>query len=420
LDKRTQVKIASLELHALEYALPPARAYGMARGLNFRRGAALIKVTAESGVVGYGEAGGPVRPMRDYLAMAAPFFAGRSAFDFELVAAEIRNRFYHFGVQSHMTACLSGISIAIHDAIGKSLGVPVHDLIGGRGADAFACYATTGYFVADEAEDFEQQLDRARKSAFPAVKIKIGAGPASDLDRVQRARKILGDGVKLMVDINGNYTPDIALESIRRIAPHDIHWCEEPVPPTDTAGYAEVRSRSPIPIAAGESFYTVQDFRRVIEARGIDIVQPSVNSCGGIGEAKLIAQLAAKNNLRVSPSVWGSPVAIAASLHLATSLPVHPHTDHIPYPMMIEFDIGENLLRDELVVQPLQLKDGMLTVPSDPAIWITVPGELTGMKIFFKRCAISAGSRVGTSPSNTAEPQDRSTGSRPWQRNWSA
>ena len=64
-----------------------------------------------------------------------------------------------------------------------------------------------------------------------------------------------------MVDVNGNYTPDIAYESIRRIEPYDIHWYEEPLPPTDIRGYAELRARSPIRIAAGEACYTVHDFR---------------------------------------------------------------------------------------------------------------------------------------------------------------
>ena len=74
-------------------------------------------------------------PIGDYLALLRPFFVGRSIFDFELIAAQIYNRLYHFGVQGHHTACLSAISIALHDAIGKSLGVPVHDLLGGCAAD---------------------------------------------------------------------------------------------------------------------------------------------------------------------------------------------------------------------------------------------------------------------------------------------
>src|SRR5262245_601492 len=101
-------KIARIEMTPLEFALVPEKAYGMSRGLNFRRTVALISVTTDDGVTGYGEAGGPLIPIRDYLAIVTPFFVGRSIYDFEIVAASLYNRFYHFGVQSHMTACLSG------------------------------------------------------------------------------------------------------------------------------------------------------------------------------------------------------------------------------------------------------------------------------------------------------------------------
>ena len=87
--------------------------------------------------------------IREYIKLLAPFFAGRSLYDFDIVSTEIRNRLYHFGVQGHFIAALGGINIAIHDAIGKTLGVPVHDLLGGRNAQPLACYATTGYFTDD-------------------------------------------------------------------------------------------------------------------------------------------------------------------------------------------------------------------------------------------------------------------------------
>ena len=96
-------------------------------------------------------------------------------------------------------------------------------------------------------------MQAAAAEKFRAAKIKIGKGPASDLARVRQAREILGDDVLLMVDINGNYTVDITLETLRKIEPYNIHWCEEPVPPTDIAGYAELRARSPIPICGSES-----------------------------------------------------------------------------------------------------------------------------------------------------------------------
>jgi D-galactarolactone cycloisomerase len=365
-------KIRSIELKSFEYLMPPNKAYGMARGLNFRRICSIIELATDDGIVGYGEAGGPPHLMRGYLELVRPFFLGRSIYDFEIISAHIYNKLYHFGVQSQLTALLSGISIASHDAAGRSLGVAVHDLLGGKATDRFRCYATTGYFTPDPENTFQAQLEHVASAKFPAAKIKIGEGPASDLARVRQAREILGDDVLLMVDVNGNYTVDIALKSLRDIEPYGIHWCEEPLPPTDTRGYAELRQRSPISLAAGEAFYTVHDFKRLVDAGGLDILMPSLISCGGFGQGKAIALLAQMNNLRLSPSVWANGLAIAAALHFAASLPISPHTDNVPFPMLIEYDTGANPFRDGMLAEPLAMKDGEIAVPAGPGLGVTV------------------------------------------------
>ncbi len=214
-------------------------------------------------------------------------------------------------------------------------------------------------------------MSRLAGGPFAGVKIKIGGGPASDLDRVRIARRILGDDALLMVDINGNYTVDIALQSLRRIEPYDIHWCEEPLPPTDTRGYAELRLRSPIRLSAGEAHYTARwIFGRWSTRAPSTSCKPSIISGGGFGEAKAVAALAQMNNLRLSPPCWGSAVAIAAAVHFAASLPVWPHSDHVPYPMLVEYDVSENPLRDELAVNPVRLGDSGLEVPSGPGLGI--------------------------------------------------
>ena len=365
-------KIKSIELKLFEYGMPETKAYGMARGLNFRRICSLVELATDDGVIGYGEAGGPPRLMREYLPLVQPFFVGRSVYDFELVASHIYNKFYHFGVQNHLTALLSGINIACHDAIGRSLGVAVHDLLGGKAADRFGCYATTGYFTPDPENTFEAQLRHTASAGFRAAKIKIGDGPAADRERVRLAREIMGDDAVLMVDVNGNYTVDIALQSLRAIEPYGIHWCEEPLPPTDVRGYSELRLRSPVPLAAGEAFYTIHDFKRLVDARGLDILMPSLISCGGFGQAKAIAALAQMNNLRLSPSVWANGLALAASLHFAASLPVSPHTDRVPFPLLIEYDTGVNPFRDGMLAEPLPVKDGEIAVPGGPGLGVTV------------------------------------------------
>ena len=176
-------KISSLELKSYEYVLPRERAYGQARGLNFRRACNLIAISTDDGVTGYGEAGGPPLPTRGYFEILKPFFLGQSIFDFEIIATQVYNRLYHFGYQGHHTAAMSGMSMALTDAMGKTLKVSAHDLLGGKARDRFPAYATTGYFTTNDGSDFETQLSAA-KDKFTGAKIKIGAGPASDLQRV--------------------------------------------------------------------------------------------------------------------------------------------------------------------------------------------------------------------------------------------
>jgi D-galactarolactone cycloisomerase len=248
----------------------------------------------------------------------------------------------------------------------------VHDLLGGCAAERIPCYATTGYLTNDPDNDFEAQLAQVDKKLFAGVKIKVGVSPKSDLERVRIARRILGDDILLMIDINGNYTPDIALESLRAIAPYGIHWCEEPLPPTDVRGYAELRARSPIPIAAGEAFQTAHTFKRFTDARALDILQPTVTSCGGFGQARAVATLAALENLRISPSGWGGAITIMASAHFAASIPANPHTDNVPYPILLEFDVGENPLRDRLVVEAIWPTTGGLALPKRAGLGLTL------------------------------------------------
>jgi D-galactarolactone cycloisomerase len=365
--------IERIEIKAYEYAIAPDKAYGMARSLNVKRVCTLIAVTTDQGTVGYGEASGPPRVLQEYLAIVRPFFVGRRVFDFEIVAAQVYNRLYHYGVQGHLTSCLSGIGMALHDAIGKGLGLPVHDLIGGRSSQRLMVYATSGVFGSDDNDGaIEAQLDEVKRGGYRAVKIKIGRNPKSDRERVRIARNVIGDDILLMVDVNGNYTPDIAYESIRLVEPYDIHWYEEPLPPTDVRGYGELRSRSPIRIAAGEACYTVHDFRRLIEAHGVDILQPALMTCGGFGQAKAIAQLAAMNGLRIMPNGFGGAVAWVATLHYVASLPISPFTENVPYPNMVEHHTGANPFFEHLLKTPIAIRNGETELPAGPGLGIDI------------------------------------------------
>ena len=106
----------------------------------------------------------------------------------------------------------------------------------------------------------------------------------------------------------------------------------------------------------------------MIEARALDIVQPPLTGGGGFGEMKTVVQLAAMNNLRVSMPCWGSAIALNAAIHFAASIPTWPHTDHSPYPMLVEYDVGDNPLRDQLVDNPIKPANGEIPIPAGPGL----------------------------------------------------
>ena len=303
-------------------------------------------------------------------------FLGRTIYDREQVAPYFYNQRYHSGIQNTLTAALGGINIALYDTIGKLHGVPLFNLLGGQHSERIPAYASNGYFAAHPDNQLVEQTTSFRDQRFPGVKIKIGASAANDAERCAAARDILGPDIALMVDANGNYTVDQALASMRAIAEYDIHFYEEPLPPTDFAGYTELRGRAPMAIAAGEAHYTGWDFKRLIDERCVDVLQPDLTLCGGLDETKAIWAMTRLANLRLSLHVWGGAVGLAAAVHFLASMPASPHTDRIPHPVMLEYDRGRNALRDDLLVAPIPCIDGHLTVPTGPGLGVEIDWDM--------------------------------------------
>lgn len=362
--------IRDIRLIALRHSFDPELAYGMARGLTASRQTGIIVIELANGVRGLGEAWGPPSVSAAYLDLIRDYFIGADVFAHEHPVDLILSRHYHFGIQNQMMAVISGIDVAARDAAARTLGVPLHAMIGGARVDRVPVYASTGYITRMADADFAAQMESVAGKGHRAIKIKIGRSPASDEFRVRTAREILGDEIDLMVDSNGNYTVDLALDSMRRIEKFRIAWYEEPLPPLDFRGYGELRARAPMPIATGEAHYTAHDFRRLAEVRGADILQPDLSLCGGLGQARRIADIARLEHLRLSPHVWGSAVGLAAACHFVAALGVYPHSDNIPAPVLVEYDLGENPLRDAILKQPLRPKDGEIALPHGPGLGI--------------------------------------------------
>lgn len=374
--------IEAIDMVPIGSFLPVDGGYGSAREIGHARMATLVFVRLSSGIVGIGECYGPPKTTLAYLDILRDHYIGQSAFDHRVIWRRMTNVLYHVRAQSQLAAAVSGLDIALHDGIGKLLGLPVYRLLGGEEQASVQVYASGGYFHEPKALPLEAQLERVA-GEFDGYKIKIGHGIKSDIERMQSARRILGDDVAIMADINGAYTADIALESMARLAPLNPYWIEEPVAPEDLPGFRRLAMRREGRIAGGEASINAVEFRELAATGGIDVLMPDLNLCGGYVEALRIADMAHLSGLRVSPHVWGSAVGIMAAAHFAAAIPPHPHPDRAHTPTWVEFDVSaKNPLREALLTQPLSLDHGQLALPTAPGLGIEIDNErLKALKI---------------------------------------
>ena len=204
------------------------------------------------------------------------------------------------------------------------------------------------------------------------MKLKVGFGVEEDAAMTHAVRDAIGDDVALMVDANHAYDAVAAIRLGRMIEHHDIGWFEEPVPPEDIAGYRAVKAAISIPVAGGECEFTRFGFRDLLASRAIDIVQPDTCAAGGLSECKKIADMAEAFGVRYNPHVWGTGIAIAASLQLLAVLPSHTPTSLKPLEPMLEFDRTEHPIRQALLTQPIEHVKGIVRVPDGPGLGIEV------------------------------------------------
>jgi len=175
----------------------------------------------------------------------------------------------------------------------------------------------------------------------------------------------------IMVDANHAYDATAAIRIGRQIEEFDIAWFEEPVPPEDLHGYRQVKSALHIPIAGGEAEFTRWGFRPILVDRTIDILQPDVCAAGGLSECKKIADMASAFGVRVNPHVWGTGVALAASLQLIATLPDNPPSLN-PIAPLLEFDQSEHPVRMAILTEPITQQAGWVEVPTGPGLGIEI------------------------------------------------
>jgi galactonate dehydratase len=341
-----------------------------------------VKVeTDQDGLWGWGEASleWKTRAVAGAVEDLAPMVLGEDPRRIEhLYQKMYRQSFWRAGVIG--MSAISGIEQALWDIRGKSLGVPVYELLGGAVRERVRMYTHLG--GGDMKSVYEAQNDGPRAMAdlalevvargYTAVKV-LATPPTETLNgiglyryaerRMDALRSALGDSIDIMVDCHGRHSPANGLEFCRVMAPFQPFFVEEPVPPENVDALAELKRQCPVPIATGERLVTRFGFRRVFELQACHVIQPDLCHCGGLWEAKKIAAAAETYYMGVAPHNPLGPVANAAALHFALSTP--------------NFLIQEDMLTDvpwrwEVVRHSLQTEGGYWLPSHAPGLGVEV------------------------------------------------
>ncbi|WP_420564988.1 mandelate racemase/muconate lactonizing enzyme family protein [Thalassobaculum sp.] len=372
------MKITAIRAHVLE--APIAERFAFSQAWVDKRVGLLVEVETDAGLTGWGDGYGPPWALATVIEKYyAPRLIGRSPLAGDALWEELYNSLRDHGQRGVPIQALSAIDIALWDLRGKIFAAPVHVLMGGPIRSSVRAYATGLYRRTDDrTENHRLLVEEARgylDAGFTAMKTKVGFGFDDDIALVEMLRATIGGGVELFVDANHGCDRVQAARLARAMEPLDIGWFEEPVEPEDVAGYAELRTRTSIPIAGGECSFTRHDFRRILEAGAMDVIQPDTASCGGLTEAKRIADMAWTHGIRYNPHVWGTGIGLAAAMQLLAVLPTTTPAFGAHQPLL-EYDSTPHPFRQDLLVEPVRVEGGVAYVPDGPGLGVEVRREV--------------------------------------------
>jgi len=335
-----------------------------------RKRVRLVKVTTDSGLVGWGETTLEARPRSTCAAVdeIADYLIGKDPLRIEHHWQQVyRSAFFRGGVV-RMSA-LSGLDQALWDIAGKHYGVPVYQLLGGAVRDRVRVYAHWGiHSMTDEGlAASKARLDMLLKQGgYTAFKGGLGGKwrahePPAAIDAfVKRAylmREWVGPEVELCFDFHGKLTPGLAIEVCNEIKGMRPMFVEEPVPQENVDALKLVSDHVPYPIATGERLLTRWGFREILEKGAVSLIQPDTSHVGGITELKKVANMAEVYYVHILPHCAIGPVAFTASMHVDAVVPNFLAQEQI--------DQG---LGGGLLVEPWQVVDGHIELPTRPGL----------------------------------------------------
>ncbi len=345
-----------------------------------------VKVTTDTGVVGYGEVYGVAFHPKALTTMIDDLFerhfVGADPFKIERHFRHVYSAGFSQRPDPTVMGIFSGIEIALWDIIGKALDKPVYELMGGAVTNRLRSYTylnapidapsnNTVYNNADAAaeralEYVDQgftalKFDPARPyTAFDPRQLSIET-LAFAQTYTERIRDAVGDRCDLIIGTHGEMTPAGAIRLAKRLEASDPLWFEEPTPPDNIAGMARVAANTSIPVATGERLCTKYEFADLLRQDAAAILQMNLGRVGGLLEAKKITAMAEAFHAQIAPHLFCGPIVGAANIQLSACSP--------NFLIMEGIETWEGFQAD-ILTTPIQWEDGHVIVPTAPGIGV--------------------------------------------------
>ena len=326
----------------------------------------LVKLTADDGTVGWGEASPSERVTGETVETVVnvldkkikPKLMGEDGMSLN------RNlKLIDLAIQDNSSA-RTAVDIALHDLFTKSTHIQLKDFIGGFRDEIETCFTVVIGSVEKSVEDARRLVEEEK---FKILKVKIGVNPEEDIARIKAIREAVGDEPRIRVDANEGYSVETAITTLNELQQYDIEFIEQPVAADDLEGMAKVRDKVEIPIMADESVREPEDVSQIIEHQCADMINIKLMKAGGIHNGLKIASMAAEAGMVCQIGCFiETSIGIAAATHVALAV------ENIKFA-----DLDGHLFLKEDVVGDFQLTHGGINrVSSEPGLGLVIDEEM--------------------------------------------
>ncbi|MBS11284.1 MAG: hypothetical protein CME19_06755 [Gemmatimonadetes bacterium] len=330
--------------------------------------ALFVKVTTESGHVGWGEGQSLVAPEATHAVvqnLLAPMLIGENplarAKHWDRTYNAMRGRGYRSG---YMAAAIAGINNALWDLSGRILDIPCYELLGGPYRNKVRIYNNVG---GRTPEDGAKAAAASVARGYDAVKYHLYRPMERALEYVDLTREAVGPDVDILVDLTWHYDQPGAIALGRELQKRKVFWLESPVPSEELSRHAEVAQALDLPVCIGQEYYNSYQFRAVLEAHAADMLLPDLARCGLTGGQR-IAHLAETFDVPLSPAVGaGNVYSSAAQLQLSAGI--------LNFVIMEHFDIPFERKSEMILKETLTRNGSYLELPDRPGLGIEMDEE---------------------------------------------